>query len=366
MHKHSDASNDNHSIDLIFQGEKKMAGILSKSKAKCVDFCGVSENYYIIRSDLGCYMFSTNFHQGSDLTVYSLHPSCQGGDHYLAYDDNTFYIIKGNTYRRVSDLSRDFNSVVYNLHRNCQGGDHYLSAYGNFYVIFKSRGVYRRTSNMNKDSDAVEYELHPNCKNGLYYWGTKSYSYFLKPIDQWGIQYHKTDNLNKDTYANTYSVHPDVLKFLPGGLAITHGPSFGTWELVKTISNDSESPLTWEKKITHKVGYTKSKSSSIEHNWKLSMSATLETGDLAALIAKFQFSLSAEYGGVSVNTENENWEEVTETAESVSLTLQPHTKMYMWQYKLGFGKDVVLFCRDMEFNNNPNPPAAIPLPPAKK
>ncbi|KAM9496554.1 uncharacterized protein Hap1MRO34_000175 [Clarias gariepinus] len=341
-----------------------MAGILTKSKAKGVDFCGVNDIYYIVRSDLRCYMRSTNFHEGSNLTVYSLHPACQGGDHYLAFDDSTFYIIKGNSYRRVSDMSRDSDAVVYNLHPNCQGGDHYLSAYGMFYIIFKSRGVYHKTSNMNMDSDAVEYPLHPNCKDGLYYWGTKSYTYFLKSKDQWGIQYHRTDDLSKDTSEGTFSIHPDVLSFLPGGLAETQGPAFGKWELIKTISNDSETPVTWEKKITRKVGYTKSKSSSIEHNWKISMGMTYQSGALTEAIAKYQFSLSAEYGGKSVNTENENWEEATEVAESVSLTLQPHKKMYFWQYKLGFGKEDVLFCRDMRFDDDPNPPNDIPLPAA--
>nr|XP_015217115.1 PREDICTED: uncharacterized protein LOC107075374 [Lepisosteus oculatus] len=343
-----------------------MEGIIPKSKAKGVDFCGVDSNYYIVRSDLGCYMWSTNFHRGSDLKVYSLHPSCQGGDHYLAYDDNTFYIIKGNVYRRVSNMSADTDAVVYDLHPNCRGGDHYLSAYGNFYIIFKSRGVYRRTSNMNKDSDAVEYTLHPNCKDGLYYWGTKSYTYFVKPKDQWGIQYHKTDNLHEDTKAETFSIHPDVVDFLPGGLGETYGPAFGKWELIKTIANDSETPITWEKKITRKVGYVKSKMSSIEHNWKVSMSATYQSGTLTESIAKFQFSLSAEYGGKSVNTEGENWEEATEVAESVNLTLKPHQKIYVWQYKLGFGKEDVLFCRDMRFDDDPTPPTDIPLPPARK
>ncbi|KAG7323157.1 hypothetical protein KOW79_012859 [Hemibagrus wyckioides] len=341
-----------------------MAGIVSKSKAKGVDFCGVSDNYLIVRSDLGCYLYSTNFHQGLGLTVYSLHPSCQGGDHYLAYDDSTFYIIKGNSYRRVSDMSKDLDAEVNELHKNCQGGDNYLSAYGKFYIIFKDRGVYRRTTDMSKDSDAVEYPLHPNCKDGLYYWGTKQYSYFLKPKGEWGIQYHKTDNLNKDTYASTYSVHPDVLNFLPGGLAITQGPAFGKWELIKTISNDSETPLHWQKKITQKVGYTKSKSSSIEHNWKISMSTTYQSGILTEGISKYQFSLSAEYGGQSVNTEEESWEEATETEESLDLTLQPHTKMFIWQYKLGFGKKDVLFCRDLIFDDDPNPPSTIPLPAA--
>ncbi|XP_017579681.1 uncharacterized protein LOC108443483 [Pygocentrus nattereri] len=343
-----------------------MAGILSKKQTKGVDFCGVNDNYYIVRSDLGCYMYSTNFHRGHDLIVYSLHPSCQGGDHYLAHNDDAFYIIKGNSCRRVSNMNRDLDSSVFELHPNCRGGDHYLSAYGNFYIIFKSRGVYRRITDLSTDGEAVEYTLHPNCQDGLYYWGTKSYTYFLKPKDQWGVQYHKTDNLNKDTDANTYSIHPDVLNFLPGGLAETQGPAFGKWELIKTIANDSETPINWEKKITRKVGYTKSKTSSIEHNWKVAMSATYSAGTLTESIAKFQFSVSAEYGGQSVNTDNESWEEATEMEESVSLALQPHSKMYVWQYKLGFGKEDVLFCRDLRFDDDSNHPTDVPLPHANK
>ncbi|KAI4895957.1 hypothetical protein NFI96_007840, partial [Prochilodus magdalenae] len=345
---------------------KKMAGILPKNKAKGVDFCGVYSNYLIIRSDLGCYMFSTNFHRGEDLTVHSLHPSCRGGDHYLAFDDKTFYIIKGKSYRRVSDMTKDIDAVVNDLHPNCRGGDHYLSAYGNFYIIFQSRGVYRQTADLSKDSDAVEYTLHPNCKDGLYYWGTKSYIYLVKPKGQWGVEYHKTDNLNKDTKAETYSIHPDVLNFLPGGLAETQGPSFAKWELIKTIINDSETPINWEKKITLKVGYTKSKTSSIEHNWKVAISTTYTVGDLTLNLARCQFSMTAEYGGQSVNTENESWEEATETVETVNLTLQPRGKMYIWQYKLGFGKEDVLFCRDLRFDDDPKTPTDVPLPPANK
>ncbi|XP_027009534.2 uncharacterized protein LOC113647135 [Tachysurus fulvidraco] len=341
-----------------------MSGILSKSKAKGVDFCGVDDNYYIVRADLGCYMFSTNFHGGEDLTIYSLHPSCQGGDHYLAFDDRTFYIIKGNTCRCVSDMTHDYKAEVFDLHPNCQGGDNYLSAYGNFYIIFKSRGVYHKTTNMKTDSNSIDYALHPNCKDGLYYWGTKSYSYFLKPQGTWGVEYHKTNDLNRDTKSDTYSVHPDVLSFLPGGLATTLGPAFGKWELIKTISNNSPIPLSWQNKITRKVGYNKSQINSIEHNWKISMSSTYQSGALTEALAKFQFSLAAEYGGKSVNTNEERWEEATETEESLSLSLQPHTNMYIWQYKLGFGKNDVLLCRDLTFHDDPTPPSTIPLPPA--
>ncbi|XP_072518439.1 uncharacterized protein [Salminus brasiliensis] len=342
-----------------------MTGIISKSQAKGVDFCGGYENYHVIRADLGYYMYSTNFHRGENLTVYSIHPSCQGGDHYFS-DTKWWYVIKGNTYRYVSDITRDIGTAVYDLHPNCQGGDHYLCSYGYYYIIFQSRGVYHQTSDLTTDSDGVEYKLHPNCRDGLYYWGTSKYFYLVKPKGEWGVQYLRTGCLKENTYSETFSIHPDVLNFLPGGLAETQGPAFGKWDLVKTITNDSDTPIAWEKMITRKVGYTKAKSSSIEHNWKVSLTTTYQAGGLAEAISKFQFSLTTEYGGKSVNTENESWEEASEVKEKMNLTVHPNKKMHVWQYKLGFGKEDVLFCRDLVFDDDPNPPTVVPLPPSNK
>ncbi|XP_075465660.1 uncharacterized protein LOC142499731 [Ascaphus truei] len=343
-----------------------MVGIVPKKQAPGVDFCGVDKYYYIIRSDLNCYMRAANFHSGEDLNVYSLHPSCRDGDHYLAYQDDLFYIIKGNSYRRVTNMNTDEGSVVYSLHPNCQGGDHYLSAFGKFYIIFQNRGVYRRTKNMHEDAESEESTLHPSCKDGLYYFGISNYYYFVKPYDQWGVQYYKCTNFNTNAEGNTYSFHPSVINFLPGGLALTQGPSYGVWECIKTISNDSDTPVTWTKKITKKVGYEKEKMSSIENNWKVSATVSAETGALAATIAKTQFSVTTEFGGCSVNTERENWTQATEVEESFTLTLQPNKKMHIWQYQLGMGKEPVLYCRDMKFDDESKPPTENPLPPAGK
>ncbi|XP_015275427.1 PREDICTED: uncharacterized protein LOC107117777 [Gekko japonicus] len=343
-----------------------MPKIVPKSKAPGADFCGVDKYYYIVRSDLDCYMRSTNFNHGNDLEVFSLHNSCQGGDHYLAHEDGLFYIIKGDHYRRVSNMNKDDNAVVYSLHPNCQGGDHYLSAFGRFYIIFQGRGIYHRVTNMNTDEDAIEYTLHPDCQNGLYYWGTKDYYYFVKPHDEWGIQYFRCTDFHRNLDAVTYSFHGSVVAFIPGGLAINEGPAFGRWEAIKTISNDSDSPIEWNKKITKKVGCKKMKMSSVEQNWKINMKASYESGGLAEAIAKYQFSLSVEYGGRAVQTQQEDWSEATEVEESIHVTLQPESQMYIWQYRLGFGNEPVLFCRDMKFTNDSTPPTSVPLPPSNE
>ncbi len=91
---------------------------------------------------------------------------------------------------------------------------------------------------------------------------------------------------------------------------MTKGPAFGIWENIKTITNDSNTPVTWQKKVIKRVGYNKETVSQITHNWKMSTSA--ESKDLFGLIVKYQFSFSTEYGGSHVSTENESWNEATE------------------------------------------------------
>ncbi|KAM4698135.1 uncharacterized protein WCC33_013736 [Rhinophrynus dorsalis] len=341
-----------------------MVKIVPKCQARGVDFCGVSDYYYIVRSDLNCYMRSTNFNHGEDIHIFSLHPSCRDGDHYLAHADDLFYIIKGNSYRRVTNMNTDDGSVVYTLHPNCQGGDHYLSAFDYFYIIFQSRGIYRRTKNMNKDEDSEEFSLHPNCKDGLYYFGTKNYYYFVKPHDEWGVQYYRCTNFNKNEDADTYSFHPSVIDFLPGGLALTMGPTCGTWECIKTITNDSNTPVNWTKKVVKKVGFEKDRMSSIEHNWKIAVSVSVDSGELASLITKAQMSFSTEYGGKSVNTDREKWSQATEVEETFSLTLKPREKIYLWQFVLCLGKESVLHCRDTKLDDKSTPPTENPLPPS--
>ncbi|XP_071978381.1 uncharacterized protein [Engystomops pustulosus] len=338
--------------------------ILPKNKAKGVDFCGVGKYYYIVRSDLACYMRSTNFNKGENLEIFSLHPACRDGDHYLAHKDDLFYVIKGNYYRRVKNMNTDEDSVVYTLHPNCQGGDFYLSAWDSFYIIYLSRGVYRKTKNMNKDEDSEEYSLHPNCKNGLYYFGTEDYYYFVKPHDEWGIQYVRSTNFHENTNTETFSFHPSVINFLPGGVGVSKGPAYGEWVCIKTIVNDSKTPVQWEKKVTKKSGYEKEMMCTIEHNWKVSVTVSAETGGLTKLICKSQFSMTGEYGGSSVNTEKENWSEATETEETINVTLQPNEKIYIWAYQLCLGKQPVLYCRDMRILGKPCPPTDVPLPPS--
>ena len=336
-------------------------GILPKSQAPGVDFCGVDDNYYIVRSDIGVYMKATNFAEGKITAVYELHNACKGGEHYLAHQDGLFYIIKGSSYRRVTNMATDAGAVVYQLHPNCQGGDHYLSAYGNYYIIFESLGVYRKTSNMASDTDGVNYRLDESCKGGLYYWGTKKYTYFVKPLGQWGLHYHKTDSLASNSNAADYSFNKDVIRFLPGGVALTVGKAYGKWNKIKAIKNTSQTALNWSKKISMQVGSKKETMSSIEHNWNVQVSLTFSSGGVAAAFARQQFSMSASYGGKKVDTTTKSWSESKTVEEQVNLKVEPGQTVFIWQYSLGLGDDDILFGKDLEMTTSNMPPTKPPL-----
>ena len=324
-------------------------------EARGIDFCGTDDYYYIIRSDLGVYMRCTNFNKGKDIKIYSLSQPCQWGDHYLATSTH-YYIIKGNEYRRVTNMNEDKNAVVYSLHPNCRGGSNYYSAFGNWYIVFANRGVYRRVKNMNTDKDAVEFSIHEAFQDGLYFWGVTDYVYCLKQAGKWGVTYHRSTNMNKNEDPATFSVHESVLNIIPGGVAQTDGKAFGHWENIKTIANDTDVAVGWERAVKETVGFKRSKMSSIEHNWSIEVGKEYKSGLLSEAICKYQFSLKAQYGGKSVNTERQEWSDITEQSETIKLHIPPHSKMYLWQYQLGFGQEKNLFSPKLEITDSAEPP----------
>ncbi|XP_065110020.1 uncharacterized protein [Paramisgurnus dabryanus] len=361
-----------------------MAGIIPRSKTKGVDICAGKEHCYIIRSDLGCYMQTSDLNKGSNISIFSLHPSCQNGEHYFADMDGYFYIIKGESYRRVKDLSTDADAVVKDLHPELQGGDHYMSINNKFFIIFQESLTIKKTYHLNRfrymwhkilsksftiifpeSNPKLKPKLNPKSRDGLYFWGLSDDCCFLKPVSEWGVEYGRIINLEENGHLQMFSVHPDVVNFLPGGLSITRGPAFGRWEIIKTIRNYSDATGKWGQKITTKVGYNEETIKQITNNWKIETSLSSEPTSLAALITKCQLSFSAEYGGSRVDTTQKSWNKAIEVEEELTLELKPRQCIYLWQYILGLGDEPVLFCRDLIIGDQPTPPTDVPLPPAK-
>ena len=145
------------------------------------------------------------------------------------------------------NLSTDAEATTGNLHKFCQGGDFYLafSKYWAFtidpvfFILFVEKGVYRVVSNLETACkskwsryDKTEYDIHERCKGGLYYWAEKTiwsgniWFYFIKQVDQWGLQFHRTQDLTTDKNGCDFVLHPEVTKFILGGLPVTMGSTF--------------------------------------------------------------------------------------------------------------------------------------------
>lgn len=102
--------------------------------------------------------------------------------------------------------------------------------------------------------------------------------------------------------------------------------------------------------------------SSIELEWSIEMGISEEVGikaqvsELIEALCKIQYSLKVKFGGKMVNTEQLQWNTTTEEDETVKLKIPPNTKLYVWQFQMGFGKKKNLFSRDTAITYGKAPP----------
>ena len=380
-----------------------MARIVPHSEAGGVDFCGgLNDDLEIIRSDLECYMRVSDLHTGKDATLHPLHPSCSGGDHYLAMyhapgigaNHKSYYIIKGRDFRRVTDLTTDANPKVGVLHEKCRNGVFYLgtSQYllaGSipiFIIVFNDK--FRVVSNLEtgkKDPGLKwkdEYHLKKEMRGGLYYCSTKTKTigtcafYAVKQVDKWGLQYYRTSNPTTEPQSwiepseETSSFHPSVTNFLPGGLGVTMGPAIGDWVLFKSFENLTDEIAEGQKyvvKVTN--GYRKQSFLSTERDWRISASGSKEESagltieKVFEVAVKKQLSLSGYYGGKSIKTTTEEWkEEVTEEDTVQIPKLHPGKSAYVWQYNVKLEKtDNIVRSKNLAVTETPTPPSTNPF-----
>lgn len=333
-----------------------MATVASRTDSPGTDVFATRHGAFIVRSDLGCFLQTLDFRSGQDIKVWELHPACRGGDHYMGDPSSSaIYLLRGDTFLRVLDLTSEPSAQALPLHPSCQGGDHYTFCEDRFFVFFLGRGIVLSVADLATGSSAKEIHLEPGFTEGLYYYGSDAAHLACFRVDaENGLCAHLRSTVG---HQEVFSVHPDVLAFLPGGLAVIYGPSFGVWEFLKLISNATDLPMPSSDEITRKVGYSKRALSQ-----KFSISGTLDPESLIVSLLQSQFALPAAHGGIGLRTEQEEWEEVAEEEEPLRVILQPRQKLYWWQYRLGLGKEPILFCRSLKVTRSPAPPTHIPLP----
>ncbi|XP_054851269.1 uncharacterized protein LOC129340473 [Eublepharis macularius] len=300
-----------------------------------------------VRPDLNCYLLLPIMPTSPRAELRPLHPSLCGGKHYFSSRwHDSIYVVMGNKFMEAQDLSIGSSGQARQLHPSCCGGQHYFAIAGGF-VIILSQG----TSTTVKD--LATGEPVPGLDPG-HQWSKekvgsiRSYLYW----DLW-------DNFS----GSFFSFHPNILSFLPGGLGLAKGPAFGAWELLIVLHNYSDIPVTRSHGIFQKVGYAKEKLADIGYGWTASLPDSPEPGSVVMALARAQFALPSQYGGMGLNTEQEEWKEAREEEKTLELTLLPNEMAYVWQYQLGLGKDAILFCREIKVTSSSDPPYEPSLPP---
>ncbi|XP_062994097.1 uncharacterized protein LOC134406551 [Elgaria multicarinata webbii] len=302
----------------------------------------------IVRPDLNCYLLLPSLPTSPCADLCPLHPSLRDGEHYFgSHWHDSIYVIRGNKLLEAQDLNSEPSGQPHLLHPSCCGGQHYFAVAGGSFGIILSPGTVTAVK------DLTTGEPDPVVDPGQHSWSkekmgsSRSYLY-------WQLW----DNFSGEFF----SFHPNILNFLPGGLGLIRGPAFGAWELLIIFHNYSDSPATKIQRVFRKVGCAKDKLADVGNSWTVSLSDTPAPGSIAVAIAKAQFALPTQYGGMGRNTEQEEWEDAREEEKTLQFTLQPEEAAYVWQYHLGLGKEAILFCRGIKVTHSSDPPSEIPLP----
>lgn len=303
--------------------------IIPKHKSKGADICGTEGKFYIIRPDVGYYLRSSNFNQGTDLVTYKLHDRCKG-EHYLS-TGGKFYIIQGDKYRRVTNMNLDKGSTSYSLHPNCKGGDVYLCAGDQFVIISFETEICHVTSNMNNDDKAYDIAIPEDIRDALYHWGGRDKSYCLKQsgADVEYCRYKGFDGKKEDSYP----FHHNVMCFIPGGLAVAFGASVGFWKCIHSEKNETNSSRLWSSMLDRKDGF---------HYEMLGLD---DFGfDLCSKAVRVQFLDDFKDDEFITNFLNKNsWHGIKRVKESVRVRIHAGDEIHVWQYVVGFKNVTDLF-----------------------
>lgn len=228
-------------------------------------------------------------------------------------------------------------------------------------LVFQNQGEMQWVTDLRTAEGERNIVLHPKCTKGLCYFGIGNLLTLIKVDEKWRAQFYLYNEMRSASLNSFYSIHPDVLNFFPRRVTLTKGISSAGWECIEILQSNSDPPITWSDKITHKVGFTMQYMSSTKRKWSISVELSCGAGELTKLIAQFQFSLKFEHGGRNVHTWQEVRTEAQEEEASVQVNLERKQNLYICQYRLGIGQEPVLFRRNTQFTKAKNPPDNIPL-----
>ena len=91
-------------------------------------------------------------------------------------------------------------------------------------------------------------------------------------------------------------------------------------------------------------------------------SAGLTTEEIFKVAFKRTFYFPPEYGGLAVDATKEDWSDATEVEESLSVIIPSTKHVYVWQYVLGIGDQVVLYTKHVKKTETDSEPQNVTAP----
>ena len=102
--------------------------------------------------------------------------------------------------------------------------------------------------------------------------------------------------------------------------------------------------------------------SSLEHNWNVEIGYSYTSGDLLKGLAQHQFSMTFAYGGATINTSTESYEEETTKTLQIDVVIPAYSKKYIWQYQVALGTTELLLTNHFVYTDDDKPPTKNPIP----
>ncbi|CAM2102819.1 unnamed protein product [Caretta caretta] len=192
-----------------------MAGIAPRARSPGTDVFTTPHGFFIVRSDVGCFLQAPECHSPEAVEIRGLHPACQGGEHYVGDTTGSCVcILRGDAFHRTTDLSAAPSPDALPLHPTCRGGDHYASWGGRFSLIFLARGVVLSVADLTTGAEAEEMPLEPASRHGLYYYALDATHLAFLGVDEQRGLYSQV--FSSSGHQEVLPVHADVASFLPG------------------------------------------------------------------------------------------------------------------------------------------------------
>lgn len=347
---------------------------------------------YVVRSDIG-YVLRAKQLDGASTTkskIFPLNEALANGNGYFGLSrvsggklKGTRCVVRDSIYTTHKDFGKPKGKFKNIGSDKAKGGEHYFAVgekrngmpnYRKIYVI-KNNRFYRFKSLADKKPekgyDGVmlpkEAQTDSTNKNDIVaFWGRSKYIYMMKNTSI-GPLIYRTTNLKKP-FSNVVTAPNDgVRDFLIGGLTAKQGGKTSVvWKSVSgafPFCNTSQGTEAAAPKVSEEitVGFVKGSTSSIEKNWSVTSTVSVETGGIGALIASAHAELSTTFGGASVKTKSREWS--TQNTTTVQLDEGKQVKggqcIGYWQGQMFINNKLVM-TTGIYFTDTASPPEQKP------